>query len=130
METNVRCTGSLRVFLYGGWGEVTSFLDILGTISRRVYELEAVFRSGVCAAGCSFAGFDKGGRTDDHHWRHSRRGHGPERRDRSWRKSRSEGRNEGQHARVHDEQGRRVPLLLAVAWPVHDNGDCDGLSVV
>ena len=45
-------------------------------------------------------------------------------------KVRSEGRDEGQHARVHDEQGRRVPLLLAFTWTVHLNGERDGISVV
>ena len=38
-----------------------------------------------------------------------------------------EGRNEGQHARVHNEQGRRVPLLLAVTRTVHGYGDAHRL---
>ena len=85
-----------------------------------VFALLVVLSLGSTKVGCA----------DDNHWRHSRRGHGPERRDSSWRKSQFEGRNEGQHARVHDEQGRRVPLLLAFAWTVHHDGDRDGLSVV
>ena len=67
---------------------------------------------------------------DVNNGRHSRRGHRPERRDGSWRESFFEGRDEGQHARVHDEQRRRVPLLLAVTWTVHGNGERDGISVV
>ena len=41
------------VYMYGGRGEFTAFSDIVVTISRRTYELEAFLRSGVCAAGSS-----------------------------------------------------------------------------
>src|SRR5277367_1876684 len=101
METNVRCSWWVRVYMYGGRGEFTAFSDILVTISRRTYELEAFLRSGVCAAGSAVVGLDALECAEFDNGRHRRCGHGPERCHRSWRESQFEGRIEGQHARVH-----------------------------
>src|SRR5271167_999915 len=130
MEANVRISCWLRAYWYGGRGGVTNFSDRFATISRRVYELEAFLRSGVCAAGSSVARLYAAGGTEFNDGRHRRRSDRPERRDSSGRQGRVERRDQGKHARVRDEQGRRVPLLFAVAWTVHGNGDRDGISDV
>src|SRR5271154_1441161 len=96
METNVRCSRWVMVYMYGGRGEFTAFSDILATISRRTYELEAFLRSGVCAAGSSIARFDAGGCADAEHRRRYGCGLGPERWSGAGREGGPEGRFQGQ----------------------------------
>src|SRR5271163_4456141 len=124
METNVPMIRQLiKVSLnLGAWGVRTQFED-LSKISRRLYELEAIYGGGVRAPGGLVDRFRSLGCTDEHDGRRDGYRYRPEQRGCAGCESHPEERIKGRPTRNEDEQGRSLPVLFADAGTLHSVRD-------